>query len=84
MGGTIALVPSAIVGCVILGLVFYSKRVRRRKLKLTDAEAYAAHCSGDAGSAYINIDEQSKAALVRKSADNERPNTFYAAEGNVN
>ncbi|KAJ1827111.1 hypothetical protein LPJ56_001838 [Coemansia sp. RSA 2599] len=84
MGGTIALVPSAIVGCVILSLVFYSKRVRRRKLKLTDAEAYAAHCSGDAGSTYINIDEQSKAALVRKSADNERPNTFYAAEGNVN
>ncbi|KAJ1643799.1 hypothetical protein J3B02_004474 [Coemansia erecta] len=87
MGGTIALVPSAIVGCIILGLIFYSKKIRRRKLKMTDADAYHAHCSGNpstsSSSSYENFDEHQSTGKRSKhmSTDSERPETFYGPSG---
>ncbi|KAJ2635680.1 hypothetical protein GGF40_003459 [Coemansia sp. RSA 1286] len=81
MGGTIALVPSAVIGFVILGLVFYSKRIRRRKLMINDPDAYLEHCSGNAGKPSVRPASQQQ-ANVRRSNDSERPATYYGPDGN--
>ncbi|KAJ1718961.1 hypothetical protein LPJ53_006183, partial [Coemansia erecta] len=56
--GAIVLAPSAAIGALLLGTLFYAKRIRRRKLRTRNPDAYKAHRSGDTGSVKIRLDDE--------------------------
>ncbi|KAJ2776396.1 hypothetical protein GGI15_004862 [Coemansia interrupta] len=74
--GAIVLAPSAAIGALLLGTLFYAKRFRRRKLRSKNPSAYAAHRSGDTGSVKLTLNDDSR----RGDHSDEQPRRKRASE----